>query len=441
MPGMMDTILNLGLNDETRGGPGRSVGRRALRARLATAASSRCTRDVVLEIDREHFEHELVAAARARRREERRRAPGRGAARARRHVQEDRPQEAPATTSRRTSHEQLWGAIGAVFNSWNNQRAITYRKLNSIPDDWGTAVNVQSMVFGNMGDDCATGVAFTRNPVDRREEVLRRVPAQRAGRGRRRRHPHAAADLEAQTLARSRSKRPCPRSTTQLVDVYKKLEKHYSDMQDIEFTIETRKLYLLQTRTGKRTGFAAVRIAVRHGRRRADHADEAVERVEAGPDHRSCSRRCSTRRRKRRRSTAAASSAAACPPVPARRGADRLHRRERGAHGQGRAGDPGAHRDVARGHRRHAQRRGHPHHARRHDLARGRRRARHGPPCVVGAGVAARRLRQGRAAQRRARAARGRRLAVDRRHHRRDHRRQARRRGRPRSCRSCSKAR
>ena len=113
-----------------------------------------------------------------------------------------------------------------MFNSWNNQRAITYRKLNGIPDDWGTAVNVQSMVFGNMGDDCATGVAFTRNPVDRREALLRRVPAERAGRGRRRRHPHAAADLEGAGGRQDEKslEETMPEVYAQLVDVYKKLE-------------------------------------------------------------------------------------------------------------------------------------------------------------------------------------------------------------------------
>ncbi len=92
----------------------------------------------------------------------------------------------------RDPQEQLWGAIGAVFGSWMNQRAITYRRLHDIPADWGTAVNVQAMVFGNMGDDCATGVAFTRNPSTGDQRVLRRISRQRPGRGRRRRHPHAA---------------------------------------------------------------------------------------------------------------------------------------------------------------------------------------------------------------------------------------------------------
>ena len=162
MPGMMDTILNLGLNDETAQGLADSSGDE----RFALDSYRRFIQmysDVVLEIDREHFEHELFAL------------------RDRAGVKTDA--EIPAASLRelvatykkivrerggsdfpQDVNDQLWGAIGAVFNSWNNQRAITYRKLNGIPDDWGTAVNVQSMVFGNMGDDCATGVAFTRNP-------------------------------------------------------------------------------------------------------------------------------------------------------------------------------------------------------------------------------------------------------------------------------------
>jgi pyruvate,orthophosphate dikinase len=162
MPGMMDTILNLGLNDLTVQGLARSSGDE----RFAFDSYRRFIQmysDVVLEVDREHFEHELVAL------------------RDRVGVKTDA--EIPAdglkelvetykgivrTRGRREFpqdvQEQLWGAVGAVFSSWNNTRAITYRKLNQIPDAWGTAVNVQSMVFGNMGDDCATGVAFTRNP-------------------------------------------------------------------------------------------------------------------------------------------------------------------------------------------------------------------------------------------------------------------------------------
>ena len=163
--------------------------------------------------------------------------------------------------------EQLWGAIGAVFGSWMNQRAITYRRLHDIPADWGTAVNVQAMVFGNMGDDCATGVAFTRNPSTGANEFYGEYPGQRAGRGCRRRHPHAAASdrrrQEGQQLdaagdgrgdARGLRRARCRCAST--------LETHYRDMQDIEFTVQRGKLYMLQTRTGKRTAQAALKIAV-----------------------------------------------------------------------------------------------------------------------------------------------------------------------------------
>ena len=151
---------------------------------------------------------------------------------------------------------QLEAAIEAVFKSWMGDRAIKYRELNDIRGLRGTAVNVQAMVFGNMGDDCATGVAFTRDPSHRREHLLRRVPRQRPGRRRRRRHPHAArlqdrdGQVEQEELEGTarRSRRP--------------LEKRYKDVQDFEFTIEKGKLYMLQTRNGKRTAAAAVQIAV-----------------------------------------------------------------------------------------------------------------------------------------------------------------------------------
>jgi pyruvate,orthophosphate dikinase len=264
MPGMMDTILNLGLNDETVKGLAKHDERFALDSyrRFIQMYS-----DVVLEIDREKFEHELVTI--------------------RDSIGAKSDAEIPANKLRelieiykkisdfpQDVNEQLWGAIGAVFNSWNNQRAITYRKLNGIPDDWGTAVNVQSMVFGNMGDDCATGVAFTRSPATGEKrffgEFLPNAQGEDVVAGIR--TPMPITELEQRM----------PEAYAQLVDVYKKLEAHYRDMQDIEFTIESGRLYLLQTRTGKRTGFAAVKIAcdmVDEGL--IDHT-EAVSRVEAG---------------------------------------------------------------------------------------------------------------------------------------------------------------
>jgi pyruvate,orthophosphate dikinase len=282
MPGMMDTILNLGLNDETVQGLAKSSGDE----RFALDSYRRFIQmysDVVLEIDREHFEHELHALR------ERIAAKNDAAIPAeslrelvttykgivREKLGADFPQDV---------HEQLWGAIGAVFNSWNNQRAITYRKLNQIPDGWGTAVNVQSMVFGNMGDDCATGVAFTRNPSTGEKkffgEFLPNAQGEDVVAGIRTPLPISKAQVveEGAELSLEES---FPDVYEQLVDVYKKLESHYRDMQDIEFTIQSRKLYLLQTRTGKRTGFAAVTIACEMVDEGLITNTEAVERVEA----------------------------------------------------------------------------------------------------------------------------------------------------------------
>jgi pyruvate, orthophosphate dikinase len=280
MPGMMDTILNLGLNDQTVQGLAKSSGD----DRFAFDSYRRFIQmysDVVLEIDRENFEHELFAL------------------RDRAGVKTDA--EIPAEKLRelldtykgivkkesgrdfpQDVNDQLWGAIGAVFSSWNNQRAITYRKLNQIPDDWGTAVNVQSMVFGNMGDDCATGVAFTRDPSTGAKrfygEYLPNAQGEDVVAGIRTPMPITRA----QVIGDEKSlEETMPGVFGQLQDVYKKLESHYRDMQDIEFTIQSGKLYLLQTRTGKRTGFAAVKIACDMVDEGLIKDREAVERVEA----------------------------------------------------------------------------------------------------------------------------------------------------------------
>ncbi|MBV8516771.1 MAG: pyruvate, phosphate dikinase [Acidobacteria bacterium] len=280
MPGMMDTILNLGLNDETVQGLAKSSGDE----RFALDSYRRFIQmysDVVLEIDREHFEHELFALR------------DRVGVKTDAEIPADGLRELVATYKKivrdklgkdfpQDVDEQLWGAIGAVFNSWNNQRAITYRKLNGIPDDWGTAVNVQSMVFGNMGDDCATGVAFTRNPSNGEKrffgEYLPNAQGEDVVAGIRTPLPIS----KAQAVGEEKSlEETFPDVYAQLVDVYQKLESHYRDMQDIEFTIQSRKLYLLQTRTGKRTGFAAVKIACDMVDEGLIEAREAVERVEA----------------------------------------------------------------------------------------------------------------------------------------------------------------
>jgi pyruvate,orthophosphate dikinase len=271
MPGMMDTILNLGLNDETVQGLAASSGDE----RFALDSYRRFIQmysDVVLEIDREHFEHELHSLRERIGAKNDAAIPAESlrelVATYKGIVREKLGAEFPQDVN-----EQLWGAIGAVFNSWNNQRAITYRQLNQIPSEWGTAVNVQSMVFGNMGDDCATGVAFTRNPSTGEKkffgEYLPNAQGEDVVAGIR--TPLPIAELE----------KSMPEAYNQLVDVYKKLEAHYRDMQDIEFTIQSRKLYLLQTRTGKRTGFAAVTIACDMVDEGLISTTEAIERVEA----------------------------------------------------------------------------------------------------------------------------------------------------------------
>ncbi|HEY8182205.1 MAG TPA: PEP/pyruvate-binding domain-containing protein, partial [Thermoanaerobaculia bacterium] len=280
MPGMMDTILNLGLNDETVQGLAKSSGDE----RFAFDSYRRFIQmysDVVLDIDKEKFEHELFAVR------------DRASAKSDAQIPAKSLKELIETYKKIvTEHgkqfpqkveEQLWGAIGAVFDSWNNQRAITYRKLNAIPDEWGTAVNVQSMVFGNMGDDCATGVAFTRDPSTGAKrfygEYLPNAQGEDVVAGIRTPLPITKAQVVDDEKSLEET---MPSVFAQLQDVYKKLEAHYRDMQDIEFTIESGKLYLLQTRTGKRTGFAAVKIACDMVDEGLIKEMEAVERVEAG---------------------------------------------------------------------------------------------------------------------------------------------------------------
>jgi pyruvate,orthophosphate dikinase len=179
--------------------------------------------------------------------------------------------------------EQLWGAIGAVFKSWNNERAIAYREMNNISDDWGTAVNVQCMVFGNMGADCGTGVAFTRGPAtganDFYGEYLLNAQGEDVVAGTRTPIPinrnQPMADKSAKTL-----KEVMPEIYAQLILIGDILEKHYRDMQDVEFTIQNKKLWMLQTRNGKRTAFAAFKIAVDMVKERLITKEEALMRVE-----------------------------------------------------------------------------------------------------------------------------------------------------------------
>jgi len=262
MPGMMDTILNLGLNDQTVQG----LVARSGDARFAYDSYRRFIQmygDVVLKVDREKME-EKIAEKKAEKGyrldieltgEDWKELVGVFKEIVRRETGHPFPED---------PEKQLWGAIGAVFESWNTPRAITYRKLNKIPEDWGTAVNVQAMVFGNMGGDSATGVAFTRDPSTGEKiffgEYLPNAQGEDVVAGIRTPLPISKAQKHDPSLLSMEES--LPRVYQELVKIYQKLERHFRDMQDIEFTVQQGKLWMLQTRTGKRTAFAALRIAV-----------------------------------------------------------------------------------------------------------------------------------------------------------------------------------
>ncbi len=282
MPGMMDTVLNLGLNDETVEALAKNSGDRRFAydsyRRFITMYS-----DVVLGVGHEHFEElldhhkerqgysldtdltaddwaDLVTRYKKRVKEE---------------LGFDFPQD---------PHAQLWGAIGAVFGSWMNARANTYRKLHNIPESWGTAVNVQAMVFGNMGETSATGVAFTRNPSTGEKKLYGEFLINAQGEDvvagiRTPQEISEAARIEAGSDKPS-MERALPKAYAELTRIYNKLEQHYRDMQDLEFTVEQGKLWMLQTRSGKRTAKAALRIAVELANEGLISKNEAVLRVE-----------------------------------------------------------------------------------------------------------------------------------------------------------------
>lgn len=252
MPGMMDTVLNLGLNDATAQGLIKKTGN----PRFVYDSYRRFVHmysDVVLEVPHEAFEEAIAAKKKARgvkldmdlTADDLKELVEEYKGIARKHTGKDFPED---------PWEQLRGSINAVFDSWNNQRAITYRKINGIPGDWGTAVNVQTMVFGNMGETSGTGVAFTRDPATGENvfygEYLMNAQGEDVVAGIR--TPKPISEL----------KKSMPEIYAQLEQIYHTLEKHYKDMQDIEFTIQDGRLFMLQTRNGKRTGTAAVRIAV-----------------------------------------------------------------------------------------------------------------------------------------------------------------------------------
>ncbi|NBY19107.1 pyruvate, phosphate dikinase [bacterium] len=262
MPGMMDTILNLGINEETLQGLIAKSGDEKF-AYDAYRRFIQMYSDVVLGVSPHHFETLLDESKR------------RTAVTVDSHLPVDElkglVKNFKEIVKKETGQifpedvkDQLWGAIGAVFKSWMSSRAVSYRRIHKIPEDWGTAVSVQAMVFGNMGEDCATGVAFTRDPStgDKRffGEYLQNAQGEDVVAGIRTPCPinkESSNGSSLPTLEQQFSK-----VYLELVEVYRKLEKHFTDMQDIEFTIQKGKLYLLQTRTGKRTASAAVRIAV-----------------------------------------------------------------------------------------------------------------------------------------------------------------------------------
>ncbi|TJV53588.1 MAG: pyruvate, phosphate dikinase [Mesorhizobium sp.] len=282
MPGMMDTVLNLGLNDETVEALASDSGD----ARFAYDSYRRFIQmysDVVMGLDHEVFEeiledqkaslgHELdteltaiewqgvIALYKAK-------------------VEEELGKPFP-----QDPREQLWGAIGAVFSSWMNNRAITYRRLHDIPESWGTAVNVQAMVFGNMGDTSATGVAFTRNPSTGEKhlygEFLVNAQGEDVVAGIRTPQNITEAARIAAGSDKPSLQKLMPDAFQAFVDISDRLEKHYRDMQDLEFTIERGKLWMLQTRSGKRTAKAALKIAVDMAKDGLITKEEAVARID-----------------------------------------------------------------------------------------------------------------------------------------------------------------
>jgi pyruvate,orthophosphate dikinase len=282
MPGMMDTVLNLGLNDETVEALATKSGDRRFAydsyRRFITMYS-----DVVLGVEHHHFEElldrhkeragysldtdlsaddwaELVVLYKKR-------------------VQEERGEPFP-----QDPHRQLWGAIGAVFGSWMNARAITYRRLHNLPESWGTAVNVQAMVFGNMGETSATGVAFTRNPSTGERKLYGEflINAQGEDVVAGIRTPQEISEAARQEAGSDKPslEKTLPKAYAELTRIYNQLERHYRDMQDLEFTVEQGKLWMLQTRSGKRTAKAALRIAVELANEKLISKNEAVLRVD-----------------------------------------------------------------------------------------------------------------------------------------------------------------
>ncbi|MCF2660878.1 pyruvate, phosphate dikinase [Pseudoflavonifractor phocaeensis] len=251
MPGMMDTILNLGLNEDVV----KVIAEKSGNERWAWDCYRRFIQmysDVVMEVGKKYFE-QLIDEMKAKRgvtqdveltAEDLKELAGQFKAEYKSKIGTDFPTD---------PKEQLMGAIKAVFRSWNNPRAIVYRRMNDIPGSWGTAVNVQSMAFGNMGDDCGTGVAFTRNPATGEKKLMGEFLTNAQG-------EDVVAGVRTPMPIEEMAQK-FPEAFAQFQDVCQRLEDHYRDMQDMEFTVEHGKLYMLQTRNGKRTAAAALKIA------------------------------------------------------------------------------------------------------------------------------------------------------------------------------------
>jgi pyruvate,orthophosphate dikinase len=264
MPGMMDTVLNLGLNDNSVLG----LAKLTNNERFAWDSYRRFIQmyaNVVMDFNVSLLESTLEDLKEARGVHEDTKLSAQDLKELvivyKRIILEETGETFPTEPM-----EQLWRAIAAVFNSWNNPRAIKYREIYDIPHNWGTAVNVQAMVFGNMGDDCATGVCFTRDPSTGERkffgEYLINAQGEDVVAGIRTPQPINAFSKNDSNKAFRTLEEAMPEAFNELTEVYKKLEAHYKDMQDIEFTIENKKLYILQTRNGKRTAAAGIKIAV-----------------------------------------------------------------------------------------------------------------------------------------------------------------------------------
>ena len=283
MPGMMDTVLNLGLNSQTVEGLAKKSGD----ARFAWDSYRRFIQmygDVVLGVSHDDFEDILEHYKHDHKITNDTEITADGW----KEIVADYKELVERELGRafpEDPHEQLWGAIGAVFNSWMTARAVTYRKIHSIPAEWGTAVNIQSMVFGNMGEDCATGVAFTRDPSTGENyfygEYLINAQGEDVVAGIRTPQPLSKQAKEKENIAAPSMEETMPEVFAQLNDVRLKLERHYKDMQDIEFTVQQKKLYMLQTRAGKRTAPAGLKIAVDMVNENLITKEEALLRLDA----------------------------------------------------------------------------------------------------------------------------------------------------------------